>query len=101
MVKGWSAAERDALHKAVPKLGFKATFRNETVRDLALRMLAISREGLKSRAKNDRIGQDETAFLNDIQMAAEKNTTFAEELLEAYATRWNANIDPIFVERAF
>jgi glutamate--cysteine ligase len=71
------------------------------VRDLALRALALAREGLKNRARNDRIGQDETAYLNDIQLAAEKNLTFAEELLEAYTTRWNGNIDPIFVERAF
>jgi glutamate--cysteine ligase len=101
MVKDWTAAERDALHKAVPKQGFKAKFRNETTRDLALRVLALAREGLKSRARNDRIGQDETAFLNDIQTAAEKNFTFAEELLEAYHTRWKGEIDPIFVERAF
>ncbi len=101
MVKDWSAAEREALRMAVPKQGFKAKFRKETARDLALRMLALAREGLKNRAKNDRIGQDETAYLNDIQLAAEKNLTFAEELLEAYATRWNSNIDPIFVERAF
>jgi glutamate--cysteine ligase len=101
MVKDWSTAERAALHGAVPKEGFKAKFRNETVRDLALRALALAREGLKNRARNDRIGQDESAYLNDIQLAAEKNLTFAEELLEAYATRWNGNIDPIFVERAF
>ncbi len=101
MVKDWTAAERDALRHAVPKQGFKAKFRNETVRDLALRVLALAREGLKNRARNDRIGQDETAYLNDIQLAAEKNTTFAEELLDAYEKRWNGNIDPIFVERAF
>jgi glutamate--cysteine ligase len=101
MVKDWSMAERAALQRAVPKEGFKARFRNETVRDLALRVLAIAREGLKSRARNDRIGQDETAFLNDIQTSAEQGMTFADELLEAYKTRWNGNIDPIFVERAF
>ena len=101
MVKDWSTEERAALHAAVPKQGFKAGFRDATVRDLALRVLALAREGLKSRARNDRIGQDETAYLNDIQTAAERNLTFAEELLEAYTTRWNGNIDPIFVERAF
>jgi len=100
-VKSWTAAERAALRADVPKHGFKAPFRHETVREIALRVLAIAREGLKSRARNDRIGQDETAFLNDIQQAAERNTTFAEELLEAWRTRWGGNIDPIFVERAF
>jgi glutamate--cysteine ligase len=101
MVKDWTTAERQALRDAVPKLGFKAPFRRETVRDLALRALAIAREGLRARAQGDRIGQDETAFLNDIQQAAEAGRTFAEELLEAYATRWSGSIDPIFVERAF
>lgn len=101
MVKDWTAEERAALRAAVPRLAFKAPFRGGTVRDLALRMLALARAGLKNRALNDRIGQDETAYLNDIQQAAEANRTFAEELLEAYASRWQGNIDPIFIERAF
>jgi glutamate--cysteine ligase len=85
----------------VPRLGLKAPFRAGTARDLALRVLALARAGLKSRAHNDRIGQDETAYLNDIQLAAEKSMTFAEELLDAFHTRWKGNIDPIFIERAF
>ncbi|MGH7003498.1 MAG: glutamate-cysteine ligase family protein, partial [Alphaproteobacteria bacterium] len=100
-VKDWTAAERTRLRAGVPKQAFKMPFRKETVREIALRVLGIAREGLKRRAANDRIGQDETAFLNDIQQAAESNTTFAEELLEAYRSRWNGKIDPIFVERAF
>jgi glutamate--cysteine ligase len=101
MVKDWTAEERAALRAAVPRLAFKAPFRGGTVRDLALRVLALARAGLKNRALNDRVGQDETAYLNDIQQAAESNRTFAEELLEAYAGRWQGNIDPIFIERAF
>ncbi|MFO7478590.1 MAG: glutamate--cysteine ligase, partial [Methyloceanibacter sp.] len=49
MVKDWSTAERAALHGAVPKEGFRARLRGETVRDLALRVLALAREGLKNR----------------------------------------------------
>ncbi|MCW5771481.1 MAG: glutamate--cysteine ligase [Rhodospirillaceae bacterium] len=101
LVKDWTAAERTALRDAVPRQGFKAKFRRETVADIARRMVALSREGLKRRAQNDRIGQDETAFLNDIQEAAESGRTFAETLLDAYNTRWGGNIDPVFVERAF
>jgi glutamate--cysteine ligase len=101
LVKDWTAEERAGLRAEVPRRGLKAAFRGGTVRDVALRVLALARAGLKNRALNDRIGQDETAYLNDIQQAAESGRTFAEELLEAYVGRWQGNIDPIFVERAF
>ena len=100
-VKDWTAAERAELRAGVPRRALKTPFRNETVRDIALRVLALAREGLKKRALGDRGGQDETAYLNDIQQAAEADRTFAEELLEAYRARWQGKIDPIFVERAF
>ena len=101
LVKDWTAAERAELRAGVPRRALKTPFRDETVRDVALRVLALAREGLKKRALGDRGGQDETAYLNDIHQVAEADCTFAEELLEAYRTRWQGNIDPIFVERAF
>jgi glutamate--cysteine ligase len=101
LVKDWTAEERAGLREAVPRQGLKAPFRNERVAAIARRMLALARHGLRNRACNDRAGQDETAFLNDIQEAAEHERTFAEEALEAYRTRWNGDIDHIFVERAF
>jgi glutamate--cysteine ligase len=101
LCKDWNAEERQALRNAVPRQGFAAPIRGETVRDIARRMLAIARAGLKARAMNDRIGDDEGAFLNPLQEAVDRGQTFAEELLELYKTRWNGNIDPVFVERAF
>ncbi len=101
LCKDWNAEERQALRNAVPRQGFAAPIRGETVGDIARRMLAIARAGLKSRAMNDRIGEDEGAFLNPLQEAVDRGQTFAEELLELYKTRWNGNIDPVFVERAF
>jgi glutamate--cysteine ligase len=99
--KSWSAEERQALRNAVPRQGIATPFRGENVRDIARRVLAVAREGLKARAQNDRIGQDETAFLNTVQDVVDRGQTFAEELLEAQRTRWGGAIDPVFVERAF
>ncbi len=101
LCRDWSREEREQLRAAVPRHGIHAKLRGETVRDVARRMLAIARDGLKARSKGDRIGQDESAFLNTVQEVVEHGCSFADELLEAYRTRWNGDIDPVFVERAF
>ena len=55
-----------------------------SLRDIALEVLAISREGLKKRARLDSGGNDETGFLQPLQDLAESRTTLAERLLEDY-----------------
>jgi glutamate--cysteine ligase len=101
LCKHWSAEERAELRAAVPRQGLSARIGRETAQQLANRMLAIARQGLSARGCLDRLGQDETAFLNPVQEAAESGRTFAAELLEAYHTRWGGEIEPVFVERAF
>ncbi len=101
LCRDWTAEEREELRTAVPRHGIHAPFRGGTVRDIARRMLAIARAGLEARARGDRIGQNESAFLDPVQEVVESGRTFAEQLLEAYRERWNGEIDPVFVERAF
>jgi glutamate--cysteine ligase len=101
LCKRWTEADRAALRAAVPSEGLNARIGGESAAAVARRMLAIAAEGLNSRARGDRIGQNEAAFLNPVQEAALSGRTFAEELLEAFRTRWGGEIDPIFIERAF
>ena len=101
LVKDWTTEERDYLRNHVPRLGLKTSFRGGTVRDIALAALAISREGLCQRGMEDGVGLDETKFLNPLFRIAESNFTAAEELLAAYANRWNGEIDPLFREFAY
>ena len=101
LVRSWTAEERTALRDGVPRLALKTPFRNGTVRDLALETLRIAHEGLSRRGLDDGTGVDETRFLHPLFTIAEANFTPAEDLLAAYAGRWNGSVDPIFREYAY
>ncbi|TIT26851.1 MAG: glutamate--cysteine ligase, partial [Mesorhizobium sp.] len=90
-----------AMRNAVPELGISAPFRNTTLRDVARDVLAISRSGLKNRARKNRDGYDETSFLNTLDEVVARGTTSAEEMLSAYHTRWGGSIEPVFMEYAY
>ena len=61
-------------------------------------MLALAREGLRRRKRLDSSGNDETGFLSVLDGIASSGRTPAEELLEAYDTRWGGSVDPVFEE---
>jgi glutamate--cysteine ligase len=99
--RDWSEAEREYLRNEVPRAGLATPFRNETVGAVAKRILAISREGLARRARLNDQDEDETMFLDELDMIAESGLTPAEHLLEAYRGRWNGDIDQIYEELAY
>ncbi|MGD9537502.1 MAG: glutamate--cysteine ligase [Alphaproteobacteria bacterium] len=101
LCRGWSAAEVIALRDAVPKRGFEAVIAGRTALEVARDMLAIARRGLARRAVRGMISRDETEYLGPIEAIAEAGRTPAEELLEAYETRWNRSVDPVFRELAY
>jgi len=101
LCRDWSMDEREALRDAVPKTALKTPFRGGTVQDLAKDVLAIARDGLKARAREDHFGDDEVHFLSALEEIAESGVTPAEELLDAYETRWNRSIEPLFDEYAY
>jgi glutamate--cysteine ligase len=101
LVKDWSEEERQALRLAVPKEALKARFRKGTVLDIARAALALSREGLRRRARHDTDGADETKHLAPIEEIAESGVTAAERALAAYAGEWRGNIDEVFRRYAY
>lgn len=101
LVKDWSAAERAQLRACVPRQGLAAPFRDRTVREVALDMLAIAREGLRRRARGDSCGDDETGFLNPLQTIAERGETLASEFLRRYHDEWNGDVRPLFAHYAY
>jgi glutamate--cysteine ligase len=101
LVKGFSLAERNALRDGVPGRALKLPFRGETVRELALRALEISGNGLKRRARRNLNGADETIFLEPLIEFAEANQTPAERKLELFHGAWNGSVDPVFREFAY
>ncbi|MCP4329020.1 MAG: glutamate--cysteine ligase [Alphaproteobacteria bacterium] len=101
LVKDWSMEEYAALRDDVPKSGFATPFRDGTVRDLSLEVLAIARQGLRHRAVPDRIGHNEEGFLATLQENADSGMTPADYLLDDYHQRWNGDIDRIYAECAY
>jgi glutamate--cysteine ligase len=101
LVKGWSAEDREALRRAVPVLGLKAPIRGSAARDVAQAALAISRQGLKARARLDSAGGDETHFLSELDDIVSTGVTPAERLLERYNREWGREIDPVFEACAY
>jgi glutamate--cysteine ligase len=100
-VKSWSAAERQALRDGVPRLALDTPFRDTTVGRIALDVLRISRAGLRSRARINPRGQDETIYLEPLFELIHDRKTVADDLLERFHGRWKGSVDPVFVELAF
>ena len=96
LVKSWTAEERESLRRAVPALGLRAPIKGVTARDIAQAALAISRQGLKSRAMLDSSGMDETHFLGELDDIAATGVTAAERLIERYNTEWKRDVRPVF-----
>ncbi len=99
LIADWSIEEISAMRDAVPKLALGAPFRDGTVRDVAQRALDICRGGLTRRARlSGSSGLDETQYIEPLESIVASGKTFAEDLLEAYHTRWQGRIDPIYEE---
>lgn len=101
LVKDWTIEERAALRRDVPRLGLATPFRGGTVRDVALQVLAIARQGLAARAATDAIGGTEEGFLNELQRIADSGETQASEMLRRYETEWGGSVDPVFTAYAY
>jgi glutamate--cysteine ligase len=101
LVADWTAAERDFLRSAVPVHGLTTPFRGGTLRDVAVRVVEIARDGLRRRARLDGSGQDESHFLETLAEIAASGRTPAEDLLARYETKWQRRIEPVFKEEAY
>ena len=101
LVKGWSQEDRAALKAAVPRDALAATVAGRAVRDIARDLLAISRAGLKNRARLNPAGQDEGIFLDPLDRIVETGITLADEALALYHGAWNGSVDPAFERYAY
>ncbi|HYM04071.1 MAG TPA: glutamate-cysteine ligase family protein, partial [Stellaceae bacterium] len=101
LIADWTADERETLRREAPRVGLKAKFRGGTLRDIAVKIVDLARDGLRRRAYRDSSGQDESHFLETLAEIAASGQTPAERLLRAYETRWQHRVDPIYVEEAY
>jgi glutamate--cysteine ligase len=101
MVKRWSLEDHLNLRAQVPRTALGTRVRRHVLRDLAVEVLAICQTGLATRNRLNSRGEDESRFLDPLQEIAASGRTPAEELLEAYETRWRHNVDPVFEEYSY
>ena len=101
LITDWTEEEREMMRRDVPRRGLATPLRSRTLRDIALEMLEIAREGLHRRARRNSAGEDETHFLDPLFAIAGSGRTPAEELLEDFGTRWGGKIDPVFTDYAY
>ncbi len=101
LTRDWTFEEVRAMREEVPEKALSTVFRNRSLLEIARETLAISRLGLKNRARKNRDGYDETSFLSTLDEVVARGTTSAEEMLSAYHTRWGGSIEPAFLEYAY
>ena len=101
LVKDWTALERQKLRDEVPRLGFAASIRGRSLRELAAECLILADAGLKRRKRLNSRGEDETRFLAPLVEIVERGKTPAEILLDQFHGPWNGNIDRVFDEYAY
>jgi len=101
LVADWTAEERDAMRRDAPRLALDTPHRSRTLREVALEMLDIAREGLHRRARRSAAGEDETHFLDNLFSIAGSGRTAAAELVEDFNTRWAGDIRRLYTEYAY
>ncbi|MET0747966.1 MAG: glutamate--cysteine ligase [Rhizobium sp.] len=98
LTRDWGYAEVETLRNAVPVQGLTASFGGRSLLDIARDVVSISRSGLKSRARLNSEGQDESLFLAPLEEVLAKKATLSDDLLMLYNGRWNHSVEPVFDE---
>jgi glutamate--cysteine ligase len=101
-VKHWTLEERQRLRDEVPKRGLDTpTPGGETLAQLGARILDIAEAGLKSRARFNAAGDDESGFLSPLRDTLGRGATPAELLLERFHGDWQGDLSRVYQEMSF
>ncbi len=101
MIRDWTEEERLHLRNEVPRHGLETRFRNRTVLDLAKDMAALSREGLKRRARLSEGGQDERVHLAAVEETLASGMSPADVMLRRYHGEWGGDLSKVFQAYAY
>jgi glutamate--cysteine ligase len=101
LVRDWTSEDRAGLRRDVPRLGLNAIVAGRRVRDVAVDMVAIAKQGLASRRRASDAANDETGHLEVLEEIAESGITPAERLLEKFHGEWEGDINGAFADCAY
>jgi len=100
LVRRHAWTEFAALRPLVPRTALDTPWQKGTLRDLMREALAISRDGLRARARRNAGGQDETIHLAPLEAIAVGGPTQAERWLERYHGPWRGDVTHMLLEAA-
>jgi glutamate--cysteine ligase len=101
LVKGWEVEDHERLRRDVTRLGLKAEVAGRSVKDVAVDLVAIARQGLKSRARFSGGMVDERGYLSELEDIADSGVTPADRLLELYHGDWQGDVARIYRDFAY
>ena len=101
LVKDWSHEEHAGLRAEVPRRGLETPFRNGSLAEIAREVLAISKSGLKARARLNREDLDESLYLAQLHEILGHGHCLAQEKLAAFHGRWGGSVEPVYGEEAY
>ena len=101
LCKDWDIADHERLRRDVTRLGLKAEVAGRSVRDIAVDLVAIARQGLKNRAKFSGGMVDERGYLAELEDIADSGVTPAERLLDLYRGPWQGDVKRIYADFAY
>lgn len=101
LCKDWDIADHERLRRDVTRLGLRAEVAGRSVRDIAVDMVAIARQGLKNRARFSGGMVDERGYLAELEDIADSGVTPAERLLDLYHGDWQGDVTRIYRDFAY
>jgi glutamate--cysteine ligase len=101
LCRDWDVEDHERLRRDVTRLGLKAEVGGRSLRDVAVDMVAIARQGLKNRARFSGGMVDERGYLSELEDIAESGVTPAERLLELYHGEWAGDLGRLYRDFAY
>jgi glutamate--cysteine ligase len=101
LCKDWDIADHERLRRDVTRLGLRAEVAGRSVRDIAVDMVAIAKQGLKNRARFSGGMVDERGYLAELEDIADSGVTPAERLLDLYHGDWQGDVTRIYRDFAY
>lgn len=101
LCKDWDIADHERLRRDVTRLGLKAEVNGRSVRDIAVDMVNIAKQGLKNRARFSGGMVDERGYITELEDIADSGVTSADRLLELYNGEWGGDISRVYRDYAY
>ena len=101
LCKDWAIEDHERLRRDVTRLGLKAEVAGRSVRDIAVDMVAIAKQGLKNRANFSGGMVDERGYLAELEDIADSGITSSDRLLELYHGPWQGDLTRLYRDFAY